>query len=254
MPTNVRTSAGGTATFQLRKAILIYEGREGAYATLHDIERHRPGGPRLAPGTPATREACAAFTRTIAERAAFDGFLSNEMLFIGPRVIAWWRPPGRARMFFETVTDDDEAATLGQRAGVVPQPGLVFMLVDGREWFVFAVKGADRPLSGTRLFKAPYFNVYDKGNICEGNIRRPSRVTPDTIRGFESAFFDSRFTHPNAQRLTNYRPRGKKKPDVYALWRDLLDRKLTAFPEASLVPHGRHTLESRLRDLEKGSE
>jgi PRTRC genetic system protein B len=252
MTAEVLVRTGGTARYELHAAILLYASRTGigghagdVYATVHEIERNRPGGPRLAPGQPATVEACSAFARSMTDRAAFSGWIAPDILFIGPRTVAWWRAPAPATMFFETDHKDPQKA-LGTRQGVLPQPGLVHVLAEGR-WSVYAVKGAKRPGPSTPLFHAPYFNVYADGNLCEGNIRRPARVNPDTLAEFERAFFHSRFTHPNAEsrQLTRY-PRG-----VYALWRDLLDGRHKAFPEKSLLPQGKHTLESLLRSLER---
>jgi PRTRC genetic system protein B len=251
MTTDVTISAGGAATYQLREAILLYHGpSDDVYATLHKIERHRKGGPRLAAGIPATREACAAFARAISDRAAFRGFLSDRILFVGPRVIAWWRAPAKASMFFSADDADRGKTRLGERAGTSPQPGLVFMLIEG-QWLVFAVKGSARPTPQSPLFRAPYFNVNEHGHICEGDVARPQRVDDDTLGGFERAFFGSRFTSPNAtsKQLTSH------KGGVYKLWQDLVEGKLREFPERSLVRHGKHTLESLLRRLEKkGSE
>lgn len=253
MATDVVVRAGGARVYQLAHAILLYEARSAmgdadVYATIHNVERFRRGGPRLAPGTPATPEACAAFTRSIADRAAFAGWIAPEILFIGPRTVAWWRAPAAATVFFET-EHNEAKRRLGMRQGRTPQPGLVHVLKDG-QWHVYAVKGKDRPGPGTKLFRAPYFNVWKDGRICEGNVERPKRVTPDTLRKFERAFFDSRFTHPNdnSRQLTLY------KRGVYELWRDLLDGKHKAFPEASLKPHGKHTLETLLRDMERGRD
>lgn len=251
MTTDVNVRTGGTARYELTSAILLYTNRGGiggaeVYATVHDIERNRPGGPRLAPGQPASTEACVDFARAMTDRAAFEGWIAPEILFIGPRTVAWWRAPAPATMFFETL-DKDPKRNIGTRSGRVPQPGLVHVLAEG-QWSVYAVKGNARPGPSTPLFHAPYFNVYVEGALCEGNVRRPARVNPDTLAEFERAFFHSRFTHSNAdsRKLTRY-PKG-----VYALWRDLLDGKHKSFPEASLLPQGRHTLGSLLRSIEKG--
>lgn len=252
--TEVVVRAGGMQRYELKSAILLYESNGGGfrekdvYATVHPVERFRKGGPRLAAGIPATPEACAAFARSIVERAAFAGWIAQEILFVGPRTVAWWRPPAPATVFFET-EHKESRRRLGTRQGSTPQPGLVHILKDG-DWYVYAVKGTGRPGPRTPLYRAPYFNVWIEGRICEGNVARPGRVTPETLAKFERAFFDSRFTHPNAngRHLTRYRS------GVYGLWRDLLDGKHKTFPEAALRPHGKHTLESLLRALERGKE
>jgi len=250
MTSDVVVRSGGTSHYELTGAILLYTSRTAmgvgdVYATVHDIERNRKGGPRLAAGRPATAQSCEHFARAMTDRAAFAGWIAPEILFVGPRTIAWWRAPAVATMFFETIDDKNAKRHIGNRTGRLPQPGLVHMLVEGK-WHVYAVKGAARPKPATQIFHSPHFNVHADGEICEGNVRRPERVTPETLAEFERAFFQTRFTHPNADSkvLTRYRH------GVHALWRDLLDRKLKSFPEASLAPQGKHTLESLLRSFE----
>ncbi len=253
MMTEVKVRTGGASVYELTRAILLYEspsviGRESdCYATVHQIERHRRGGARLCPGVPATTEACTSFVRSITDKASFSGWIAPEILYIGPRTVAWWRAPEPATVFFET-QDEDAKKRLGTRSGRTPQPTLVHILDEG-QWYVFAVKGAGRPNANSKLYRAPYFNVWRDGRICEGNVERPKRVTPETLTRFERAFFDSRFTHPNdARGLSRYAG------GPYKLWRDLLDKKLRRFPEESLAPHGKHTLQTLLSAFAKGDK
>lgn len=251
MVTDVHAHTEGDRRYTLTSAILLYStdsmvGND-VYATVHGIRRDK-GGAALGVGVPATIEACGDFARAIADRAAFSGFLSPNLLYVGPRTAAWWRPPQPTRVWFKTEDAKDPKRDIGERTAVTPHPGLVFVVSEGR-WFVFAVKGDKRPGPETRTFRAPYFNVWVSGQICEGNVQRPSRVTPETIDRFEQAFFESRFTHSNVQRhsdVTRY------KGGFYALWRALLDGKFKrAFPEETLVPHSKATLAEQLRNLEE---
>lgn len=248
---NVRT-AEPARTWRLDSAILLYANGIDAYATLHAIERAgrgTKGGTRLAPGVPATREACARFAQALADRAAFAGFIEPRMLYVGPQVAAWWRAPAPQRVWFET---EDKPGFVGKRNAVTPHPGLVFALAHG-ELYVWAVKGADRPAPGTRLWFAPYFNVWPDGKICEGDMRRPDRVTPDALASFERAFFWSRFTHPNVTRARDF---CLMKGGPHAFWRALLDNAdaggMPVFPQPLLAPLRRwRTLEAALAALEK---
>ena len=233
--------------YALTRAILLYTADAGSdpYATIHPIE-HGRGGMRLGAGTPATEDACIGFARAIADRGSFSGFLAPELLYIGPRMAAWWRRPQRTRVWFKTETKDNPGQTLGTRSAVVPHPGLVFV-VAGKHWYVHAVKGPDRPTPTTALWRPHYFNVWESGQICEGNIQRPERVTPDTLAAFERAFFESRFTHPNVQAgstLTGFRG------GLYAFWRNLLNGRWQRFPEGYLVP-AKKTLATHIKALEK---
>ena len=80
------------------------------------------------------------------------------------------------------------------------------------------------------MFRAPYFNVWESGQICVGNVDLPERATAEKLDEWTSAFFDSWFTHPNVHNnLVRYRG------GAYRFWRDMLDGKHVVFPERTLV-------------------
>ncbi len=236
--------------WRLSKAVLVYEGPEsGAYATLHDVLAGK-GGARLDAGVPATKEACASLARALGANATLTGFTPPELVYLGARAIAWWRPPAPARLFFDS-RDEDPKRAIGKRNALLPQPGLVFAVTAGH-WYVYALRGAARPDPATRLCRAPYFNVWASGEICTGNVRLPDSLSPAALAAYERAFFDSNFTHPNVrgrERLV------RAKGGAYAFWRGMLDRAAAAgnqpFPPQALVPL-KLTLSGLATRLEKG--
>ena len=123
----------------------------------------------------------------------------------------------------------------GARTGRVPCPGLIF-IVTNKAWKVFAYKGRQRPGAGTPMFVAPFFNVWNTGNICVGNARLPKGDRSHQSEAWEEAFFRSYFTHPNI-----HTPRGltRYRAGAFALWRDLLDGRFARFPTRLLVSTGR---------------
>ena len=265
MTKHVSLQAGERPTWRLRKAVLIYLPENvspfgardgvGAYATLHPVIADQPDV-RLGAGVPATREACADIARALGAAAQLGGFVPPNLLYLGARSIIWWRPPGRARVFFDTTGtvagdqygDPKGAQLLGKTNGMAAHPGLVFA-VAGRQWYVYALPDDVRPHAGTTLWRAPYFNVYADGQICTGNVRLPESLSAATLRQFEKAFFDSEFTHPNV--------RGKEKLLHYAhgpydFWAGLLKRPDDlGFPVNNLVKMNL-TLERLAKKLENG--
>lgn len=82
------------------------------------------------------------------------------------------------------------------------------------------------------LYEPPYFNTWDLGRICIGSARVPKRIDLKSMGGWESGFFDSAFTHPNAGRKRINHADGE-----YAFWRDMLDGRYgEQFPLDVLVP------------------
>lgn len=213
--------AGGV---KLSKVVLVYSGDGSAFATVHDIETGA-GAPVILPGRAMTPLAVARLARQLSRGRSEDGFIPAALLYRRLDAIAWWQPPARRRIWFRC-----EQLGAAERSEEVPHPGLVFA-VDRRKWFVWAVRGKERPEESTPLYQAPYFNVYSSGAICQGNVTVPSGASSDTIDAWTEAFFRSYFTHPNVHQSLVDHPGG-----AFQFWRDLLDGRCSEFPENALLP------------------
>lgn len=240
----VSVSSVGGRDLRLSAAVLVYgDGAGAAYATVHAIDGEAKKM-CLEAGRPATRAACAQLARALGEASTLSGFTPPALVYLGAQAIAWWRAPVRSRVFFDS-PDDPQRQGVGRRNAVVPHPGLVFAIT-ASDWYVAALRGGARPGPQTKLFRAPYFNVWQSGQICTGNVRLPERMSADMIAAYERAFFDSNFTHPND-------PRGlvRHQGGAIGLWTALLDgRYPQAFPERALMPMD-CTLATFIKRLEK---
>ena len=218
----IRTQSDGV--LRLDQAVLIYRGAsDRALATVHKIEEV-DGEPVVLAGQAMTPRAAIQLARALSKGVAHGGFLPETVLYVDGELLLWWVPPAERHIVFR-------APELGapERGEVVPHPGLVFA-ASSSVWRVWAVKGKHRPTLQTALFQAPYFNVYEDGDICRGNVRVPDGTTAEKIDSWNAAFFSSFFTHPNSNgKLVRYRG------GSYAFWRDMLDGKFTKFPERVLV-------------------
>ncbi|WP_321891029.1 MULTISPECIES: PRTRC system protein B [Burkholderia cepacia complex] len=211
---------------KLDSAILFYAGQSGnQFATVHEITHDRGGRPLIGAGRPVNHNALLnALFQLDRNAAPKSEFLPSNVLGSSSTGVTWWSPPAMRRVFFD-------CSELGVRSAVVPHPGLVFQ-ASATGFRVFSVKTAERPSADTPLFEPPYFNTWDGGEICIGTARVPTRVEVKAIGGWESAFFESAFTHPNQGSA-----RVKYKRGVFAFWRDMLDGKFgEAFPLKVLVP------------------
>lgn len=147
----------------------------------------------------------------------------SHILAKGSNHLAWYCKPQKRGIWFK-------CKEFGEVNAEADHPGLVFIIMGG-QWYVFAVKGKSKPTAKTSLYVAPYFNVWNGGGICTGNIDIPKGAAKFNPQAWEDAFFRTYFTHPNENekgRLTTYRG------GIFALWRALLKGK--AFPSESLVP------------------
>lgn len=222
----------GTEAVFLSKAILLYDtrgqfsGQSTAFASLHDVantgSKDKPDI-QIMPGTPLTQDAVMSLMGSLSERYIANlEILPETVLSYSPSHLVWWMPAKPRSVFFNN-------RELGKRSGVVPQPPLLF-IVANRRWYVFALSENSRPTKDTVLCHAPYFNVYDNGNICIGTAAIPEKVTVDAIPVWENAFFGSEFTHVNGNVKRIGHPNGE-----YAFWKAMLDGQFTEFPMDLLV-------------------
>ncbi len=227
----IKASAVSSTAVQmsLTAAILLYgeSGRSGRrvlrYASLHDIA-HTKGKPVIMAGVSITKEALITALQTLLpDEYGNDGLFAENLLAKSSDCLAWYVKPRQRQVWFK-------CRELGDVTASAHQPGLVFIVSKGG-WYVFAIKGDERPVADTQMFVAPYFNVWQGGHICVGNVELPNGEMKFNTEAWEECFFRSYFTHPNVHTsggLTKYRG------GIFALWRSLL--KGRDFPQNSLVP------------------
>ncbi len=243
----VRVSTSEGEVMKLAAALLVYRGPQHTFVTAHEVLQPAAGACELLPGTPITREAAARLLDGLNVGLSYKGLIPERLMAIAPGAMAWWCPPCKRTVWF-ACPDDERGRAIGTRNAVTSHPGLVFA-VAGARWYVFAVKGDQRPRAEARLYRAPYFNVWaDRGEICTGNVHLPAATGPEAVEAFERAFFESRFTHPNQGFRVRLRGGG------YALWRRLLDEKgRHPFPGQVLVPTT-YTLSALVRRITEGTD
>jgi len=223
--------------FVLSSAILLHTKESGrgvvnsyeragkrAFATLHAVREDAKGGKVIGEGTLVSHQALSELVEQLAPERGLS-FLPPEVLAVCATGLVWWRRPAPATVWFNTQD------ALGTKNGKTPHPGLVFAAT-ATGWWVWAVKGSERPMPQTQLYQAPYYNVSSDGSICTGNADVPDGLGVTAIPGYEAAFWGSRFTHPNVadrRRLCAW-PGGAEK-----LWLSLLAGRRRSFPEQALV-------------------
>lgn len=225
----VSVSIGQNHHFALREALLIYRSSEHQYGHFGDTfitqhEINQGGGarqPRLGPAKPLTIEFVHSLVQALGGRVQVE-FLPENVIARTERLIAWWTRPQKRQMFFGTTQGDMG----GINGAIFPQPALVWLAAD-RSLSVRAMKEDRRPGAETKLCVAPYWNLYETGNVCLGSMRAPDASTVASIPQWEQGFYESEFTHGNVGRLTRH-------PDGFeGLWKELAGKK--RFPVDSLI-------------------
>ena len=217
------------AKYELSNVVLLYAKKTGynssqlCFASIHEVETHN-GTPRIKPGMAVAKNALVeALKQLTPDEYVQAELLADNVLAKGHDHLVWYMKPQKRQVWFK-------CKELGNVSAKTEQPGLVFV-VEQNQWHVFAIKGNERPTPETPLYVAPYFNVWEGGHICIGNVDLPKGEMKHNTAAWEECFFRSYFTHPNVHDkggLTKYRG------GIFALWRSLM--KGRAFPVTSLVP------------------
>lgn len=203
--------------YVLSAAILMYreaQSKKYVFASVHDVRKGKDVF-QIEAGVPVSKTGLVEMMRSLTP----DDFVQPELL--GDHILAkgndhlvWWCKPQKRHVWFKCKNIGE-----GEVTGNTDQPGLVFIVSRG-EWFVFALKGRSRPTASTRLYPAPFLNVWAGGHICVGNIDIPSGAMKFNTTAWEESFFRSYFTHTNQH---GENEQTKFEGGIYALWKALLN-------------------------------
>ena len=219
----VHISIGENHRFELREALLVYGDRQRSFVTRHQVTLHKNGPPTLEPAQPLTLGFVESLVRSLWGGSSAE-VLPDNVLAKGDRMIVWWTPASRRRMFYENA----EQKALALNGRTFPQPPLVWRVDDGG-LTIRALRESKRPDASTTLAVAPFWNLSDDGQVCTGTMRCPDSASVASIPEWERGFYESAFTHANVGRLTRH-PGGFE-----GLWSGLRDKR-KPFPMATLIP------------------
>ena len=118
------------------------------------------------------------------------GLLPANLLYVNPDnngYAIWYTPPQQRDLFFVENLD------IPSGKGYVP--AMVWKATRDK-LRVFALKGKGKPTGKTELYHAPYFNTYQDGGVCMGNVNinidRTTHLENFMIQ-WEQYFFGSYF-------------------------------------------------------------
>ncbi|WP_348797848.1 PRTRC system protein B [Flavobacterium adhaerens] len=140
------------------------------------------------------------------------GILPTNILHINPSekgTVLWYTKAQQKQLYF--------VDSLGISNGKAQVPPMLW-LASKSNLTVFALANDRRPTEKTPLHYAPFFNIYEKGNVCMGTVSidiKNSTSVEEFIRAWEHYFFNSYFSHSLCENLT--------KKNIVNLWKDLIN-------------------------------
>ncbi|GIU41002.1 hypothetical protein TUM3794_20350 [Shewanella colwelliana] len=129
------------------------------------------------------------------------GFLASNVLLKNSNTIMWHIPRQNRTIY---MTDTAHKLRL---------PPLLFSYsTNGSKLSVYALPFNKRPELNTKLYRSPFYNIYEDCRVCLGSMKMPKELNADTIKQVEDEFFNSRFTHSNCKQVL------RKKQNVKAFY------------------------------------
>lgn len=150
------------------------------------------------------------------------GVLPTNILHINPSekgMVLWYTKAQQRKLYF--------VDSLGIPNGTAQVPPMLW-LANKNSLTVFALANDRRPTEKTSLHYAPFFNIYEKGNVCMGTVSidiKKSVSVEEFIQAWEHYFFNSYFSHSLCENLT--------KKNIVNLWKDLINTD-KPFPKEAL--------------------
>ena len=141
-----------------------------------------------------------------------NGILPTNILHISPSekgTVLWYTKAQQRQLYF--------VDSLGIPNGKAQVPPMLW-LASKSSLTVFALANNRRPTEKTPLHYAPFFNIYEKGNVCMGTVSidiKNSASVEEFIQAWEHYFFNSYFSHSLCENLT--------KKNIVNLWKDLIN-------------------------------
>ena len=140
------------------------------------------------------------------------GILPTNILHINPSekgTVLWYTKTQQRQIYF--------VDSLGISNGKAQVPPMLWF-ANKSSLTVFALANDRRPTEKTPLHYAPFFNIYEKGNVCMGTVGidiKNSASVEEFIQAWEHYFFNSYFSHSLCENLT--------KKNIVTLWKDLIN-------------------------------
>lgn len=197
---NIKVSGHGYS-FQLTRALLLYEDGDSAVATIHAATNGV-----IREGHPVSAEVIEQVLRAL--HKVKPQVIPENLLYHSAKRVVWWVPSHLEKIWFAIDNDKDKPLQRFNNR-TLNHPPLLFM-VDG-SLSVYALKKNARPKLNTELLNAPYLNVRN-GLVCQGNVNLTLDVeleAQELMTRAQRVFFDTKFTHTQEphKKLTNH-PKG----------------------------------------------
>jgi PRTRC genetic system protein B len=233
------------SSYKPHQAIVVYKKQSDYYLESHSANEI---GKSItwSEGVPFKKESLKNLAVEISDKSfkplETKGVLPTNLLYFKQSFfelrMVWFIPPMLHKLHF--------TKELKIKNGFVHLPGLIFV-VENQELSIFAVKTKERPDLNTRLFKAPFHNIHDDGDVCLGNTisGKQTGFIETEMERWESMFFNSEFSHFLDKEVVS------KEYNLSLLFKELVEGKRKLFPMDALVECEYKNIEDLFKKIKK---
>ncbi len=216
-------------SYELKHAVLFYQGAHGTIATFHDVEKRK----LLAGKSLAASDL---------EELFHSDNQKQKMTFMPPEVVAWsrneiiWFESSQIRPIYFDVPEK-KRQYLNELSGKnVLWPSLVFRIRKGNLQ-CWTVKGKHKPDLNTELYNPPFTNFFNDYSFCAPPEMRnlPFRNIIEYARSAVDIFFRGHFSHLNGRSFKTISFRGGQDKFWLKMVKDCEEGICKMFPNRRLV-------------------
>jgi len=176
------------------------------------------------------KEIAATYMKKESFQMGFETLIPDHILFTriqpGALVVMWHRPAQIKKLNFSASLNIKGEST-------VWIPPILYVVLNNN-LYLFGLQADSRPNSKTKLYHAPFFNVYESGNVCLGTApigKYRAKTFPGEAERYERGFFMAE--QNGGHNIPTKTPLAK-------LWNGLL-RKKQVFPaKDELIQHSKY--------------
>lgn len=229
------------------KVLVIYASRE-QYTKQYYIEQRevtRVGsknviGPATAMPDDALNGIAKSIAKTNGDAMKHETLIGEHILYApsisGRTIVIWYRKAQQRQINF--------GSKVGRKDDVTVKVPATLYVVDNKKLYVFALENDSRPTLKTKIYHAPFFNIYADGNVCLGTApvgKSKAATFEKEAERFERGFYlaeQNGGAHSTASKRT-----------LEAVWKEVIKTK-SAYPKKELVQHSKYkTLEGLINSL-----
>lgn len=204
----------------------------GVAITVHDIKQTEHGSVMGAGRLMTDADKQFLKDHLSGEQELRDCWLPQNLMMMNSDQMIWYVPSRKRSMYFK---QSGKSIKLD-----VVWPSLVFRFTASGTLYVAAYAGKGAPKLSQPLYHAPIWNIYADTRLCAGTAETTNIIGIEAMRVWETAIFDTVFTHSNhRQAIATKKKNGHVTDAQYMQFIKRKAKSAEAIKAAEMVPLGK---------------